>query len=405
MPIRVLSMVVALAIPAAVAASASGAEGPLFDLVPGAGLPPGLTAGLSMDAKAADLDGDGDLDLVVAMEWAPHLILLNDGRGRFTEDPTRSPRTTHDHEEVVLADLDGDGSIDILIVSEDDRAKELYLNDGQARFRDASDRIPSTAVTNGAIALDIDGDGDQDLVLANAGPDQVLVNDGRGRFVDESATRLPPDTDTSQDVASADFDGDGHPDLAFGNEDGNRVLLNDGSGVFRALPEGAWPQAKEETRKIVPGDVDGDGDIDLYLANVRFFQQTTPSAQDRLLLNDGTARFTDVTASHLPAVEENAAHGALHDLDGDGDLDIVRGHVVLGTPTPQPVRALLNDGEGRFAPAAAAAWPTAIAGNLFDSVEGDFDGDGRIDLYLANRIGTDLLLRGRRPTAEDPAAD
>lgn len=375
---------------------------PLFDLIPGAGLPPGLTAGLSMDVKAADLDGDGDLDLVVAMEWAPHLILLNDGRGRFTEDPTRSPRTTHDHEEVVLADLDGDGTIDLFIVSEDDRAKELYLNDGRARFRDASDRIPSDATTNGAIAVDVDGDGDLDLVLANAGPDQLLVNDGRGRFVDESATRLPPDTDTSQDVASADFDGDGHPDLAFGNEDGNRVLLNDGKGVFRPLPEGAWPAAREETRKIVPGDVDGDGDIDLYLANVRFFQATTPSAQDRLLLNDGTARFTDVTASHLPAVEENAAHGALHDLDGDGDLDLVRGHVVLGTPAPQPVRAVLNDGTGRFTPAPAAQWPDAVVGNLFDTAEGDFDGDGRLDLYLANRIGTDLLLRGRRPEEAPP---
>jgi hypothetical protein len=378
---------------------------PLFDVVPGAGLPPGLTAGMSMDVKAADLNGDGDLDLVVAMEWAPHLVLLNDGSGRFTEDPTRSPRTTHDHEEVVLADLDGDGSIDLFIVSEDDRAKELYLNDGQARFRDASDRIPSTAISNGALALDIDGDGDLDLVLANAGPDQVLVNDGRGRFTDESSTRLPPDEDTSQDVASADVYGDGHPDLAFGNEDGNRVLLNDGTGVFRRLPEGAWPAAREETRKIVPGDVDGDGDIDLYLANVRFFQATTPSAQDRLLLNDGQGRFTDVTATHLPTDEENAAHGALHDLDGDGDLDIVRGHVVLGAPTPQPIRALLNDGEGRFTPAPASLWPETIAGNLFDSAEGDFDGDGRSDLFLANRIGTDLLLRGRKPAPTDDASD
>jgi hypothetical protein len=378
---------------------------PLFDPVAGAGLPPGLSAGMSMDAKAADLDADGDIDLVVAMEWAPHLILLNDGSGRFVDEPGRSPRTTHDHEEVVLADLDGDGSIDIFIVSEDDRAKELYLNDGSANFRDASARIPSDAITNGAIAVDIDSDGDLDLVLANAGPDQVLVNDGRGVFTDESAKRLPSDSDISQDVASADFDGDDHPDLAFGNEDGNRVLLNDGNGVFRSLPEGAWPEAREETRKIVPGDADGDGDIDLYLANVRFFQATTPSAQDRLLLNDGQARFADVTGTHLPSDEENAAHGAFHDLDADGDLDLVRGHVVLGAPTPQPIHALLNDGEGRFSPAPAAQWPPTIVGNLFDSVEADFDGDGRIDLYFANRIGTDLLLRGRAPAGEAPAAD
>ena len=387
---RVLPLLLACLSPVAVA------DAPLYAVIPGAGLPPGLTAGLSMDAKAGDLDGDGDLDLVVAMEWAPHLLLLNDGKGRFIEDPTRSPRTTHDHEEAVLADLDGDGSLDLLLVSEDDRAKELYLNDGKGRFRDASDRLRADAVTNGAIAVDVDGDGDRDLVFANAGADQVWINDGKARFRDESARHLPPDTDVSQDVAAGDLDGDGDLDLVFGNEDGNRLLLNDGEGVFTAAPEGAWPAAREETRKVALGDVDGDGDLDVYLANVRFFQRDLPSAQDRLLLNDGKGRFTDATATHLPRDDGNAPHGDLHDLDGDGDLDILRGDVVLGAPVPRPVQALLNDGKGRFAPAPEALWPATIAGNLFDSVQVDFDGDGAPDLYLAFRQGTDLLLRRRR---------
>jgi hypothetical protein len=369
---------------------------PLYDAIPGAGLPPGLTAGLSMDAKAADLDRDGDLDLVVAMEWAPHLLLFNDGKGRFTDDPTRSPRTTHDHEEVVLADLDGDGAPDILLVSEDDRAKELYLNDGKARFRQASDRLRADAVTNGAIAVDVDADGDRDLVFANAGADQLWINDGRARFADESARRLPPDSDVSQDVAAGDLDGDGDLDLVFGNEDGSRLLRNDGKGVFTTAPADAWPTAREETRKVALGDVDGDGDLDVFLANVRFFQQQTPSAQDRLLLNDGKGRFSDATADRLPKDDTNAPHGELHDLDGDGDLDILRGDVVLGAPAPRAVQALLNDGEGRFAPAPEARWPATIAGNLFDSVQADFDGDGAPDLYLAVRQGSDLLLRRRR---------
>lgn len=371
---------------------------PWFDVVPGAGLPPGLTAGLSMDAKAADLDRDGDLDLVVAMEWAPHLMLFNDGKGRFTDDPGRAPRTTHDHEEVVLVDLDGDGSVDILLVSEDDRAKELYLNDGKGRFGDASDRLRADAVTNGAIAVDLDADGDRDLVFANAGADHVWINDGRARFTDESARRLPATADVSQDVAAGDLDGDGDLDLVFGNEDGNRLLLNDGKGVFSGAPDEAWPAAREETRKVALGDVDGDGDLDVFLANVRFFQAQTPSAQDRLLLNDGHARFTDATADRLPKDEANAAHGDLHDLDGDGDLDILRGDVVLGAPTPRPVEALLNDGEGRFAAAPAANWP-AVGCNLFDSAQGDFDGDGAKDLYLACRQGSDVLLRARRTAA------
>jgi hypothetical protein len=376
------------------------ADGTQYAIVPGAGLPPGLTAGLSMDAKAADLDGDGDLDLVVAMEWAPHLMLFNDGKGRFSDDPTRSPRTTHDHEEVVLADLDGDGSIDILLASEDDRAKELYLNDGKGRFRDVSDRLRADAVTNGAIAVDLDADGDRDLVFANAGPDQVWINDGKAHFADESARRLPAASDVSQDVVAGDLDGDGDLDLVFGNEDGNRLLLNDGKGVFAAAPDGAWPTAREETRKVALGDVDGDGDLDVYLANVRFFQAQTPSAQDRLLINDGKARFIDASAEHLPKDEGNAAHGDLHDLDGDGDLDIVRGDVVLGAPTPRAVQALFNDGEGRFAVAPTARWPT-VGCNLFDSAQADFDGDGAPDLYLACRQGSDVLLRATQRAPAD----
>jgi hypothetical protein len=391
LPMRLTPLIVALTF-----ATPQLAASPLHDVIPAAGLPPGLTAGLSMDVKSADLDGDGDADLVVAMEWAPHLILLNDGAGRFVDAPERSPRTTHDHEEAVLADFDGDGSIDILLVSEDDRARELYLNDGKAHFRDASDRLPGRAVSNGAVAVDIDADGDLDIVIANAGADEILVNDGRGHFTDESSDRLPADTDVSQDVVAGDLDGDGDADLVFGNENGNRALLNDGQGVYTALADGAWPAVVEETRKVSLGDVDGDGDLDIHLANVRFFQQQTPSAQDRLLLNDGQARYTDATATHLPKDEDNTAHAALHDLDGDGDLDILAGHVVLGSPEPRPIRALLNDGEGRYAAASADAWPASIAGNLFDSAEADFDGDGHADLYLAMRIGSDLILRARR---------
>lgn len=304
-------------------------------------LPPGLLAGLSMDAKAGDVDGDGDTDLVVAMEWAPVQVLLNDGRGRFTADPSRIPQTTHDHEEAALADLDGDGDLDLAIVSEDDRTAELWLNDGRGRFAVAAFEAASGAVGNGIIAVDVDADGDLDLVAANADGDRLLLNDGRGRFALASASQ--------------------------------------------------WPALADETRKVGLGDIDSDGDLDLYLANTRF---TRPQgdAQDRLLLNDGRGHFTDATATHLPPDAQNGFHGDLHDLDGDGDLDLLSADVVFGAPQPSPVRALLNDGSGRFSPAPAALWPATIRGPLFDSVMFDADGDGRAELFLAMRAAPDVLL-------------
>ena len=112
---------------------------PLYTDVTTTHLPPGL-AGQCMDAAAGDADGDGDLDLALAMEYEQNVLLVNDGRGRFTNAAAQLPRAAHDSEDVAFADFDGDGDLDLVLVSEDDRKDELYLNDlrendGAARFR------------------------------------------------------------------------------------------------------------------------------------------------------------------------------------------------------------------------------------------------------------------------------
>lgn len=328
-----LPLVAAFALLAASSASASA-------WAPREGaLPPGLLAGLSMDAKAGDVDGDGDVDLVVAMEWAPVQVLLNDGSGRFAA----------------------------------------------ADFEAASD-----AVGNGIIAVDVDADGDLDLVAANADGDRLLRNDGAARFTHDRGA-LPRVDGISQDVIAGDVDGDGDPDLVFGKENGARLLLNDGTGRFALAPSAQWPALADETRKVGLGDVDGDGDLDAYLANTRFSRPQV-DAQDRLLVNDGRGGFADATATQLPPDAQNGFHGDLHDLDGDGDLDVLSADVVFGAPQPSPVRALLNDGNGHFSPAPESLWPATIRGPLFDSVALDADGDGRAELLLAMRAAPDLLL-------------
>ncbi len=389
MPPSPLAIVMATAVAAAAMALSPAASGAPW-MPRSKALPAGLLAGLSMDAKAGDVDGDGDADLVVAMEWAPVQLLLNDGRGRFSADPTRVPQTTHDHEEAALADLDGDGDLDLAIVSEDDRAAELWLNDGAGRFTVAPFEAAAGAIGNGVIAVDVDGDGDRDLVTANADGDRLLRNDGRAGFMHDREA-LPAVEGISQDVIAGDVDNDGDVDLVFGKENGARLLLNDGTGTFALAPATHWPALADETRKVALGDVDADGDLDAYLANTRF-SRPQASAQDRLLVNDGRGRFTDATAAQLPPDAQNGFHGDLHDLDGDGDLDLLSADVVFGAPQPAPVRALLNDGRGRFSPAPASLWPDAIRGPLFDSVMLDVDGDGRAELFLAMRAAPDVLL-------------
>ena len=307
-------------------------------------LPLSTLGGNSMDAKTADLDGDSDIDIVVACEYCPNIILINDGNGVFAnESSTRLPQVVHDSEDIGIADFDGDGDQDIIFVSEDDQTNEFYLNDGDGFFTDLSNRIPVTGTSNAVLAIDVNNDSIPDIVIGNAGQNIVLINDGNANFTNETASRFPVNLNITQDLEWGDIDGDGDNDLLEGNENGNRILINDGSGFFSdettsRLP---FPVSGEETREVDLGDVDNDGDPDIFYSNVTF-TQGFPS-QNRLLLNDGNGFFTDVTSTNLPVAQQNTVDGDFRDIDLDGDLDILTAQAFNGT-----YQVLLNDSAGVY---------------------------------------------------------
>ncbi len=353
-------------------------------------LPLTALGGRTMDVEAADLDADGDLDLVGANEWAPNILMLNDGTGRFVDASDRLPDENLDSEDIALADFDGDGDVDVVFVTEDNQRNEYYLNDGTAHFENASDRLPAAGTTNAVVAADLDADGDLDLILGNAGQNVLLVNDGTGRFADETADRLPHRIDVTQDLELGDLDADGDLDLVVANEDDNRILIDRGGGHFTDESSARLPVpsgVREETREADLGDVDGDGDLDLFFANVDF--QGGSENANRLLLNDGSGVFTDVSATHLPVLEEHSVDGDFADLDRDGDLDLVIGNAFGG-----PVRVLVNDGSGRLEDRSSGFVPADLAVDVID-VEVLTLGDQRV-VYLANFRGPDVLLRDRQ---------
>ena len=351
-------------------------------------LPSGVLNGRSMDARPGDVDGDGDLDLVIATEFGQNRLLLNDGAGSFSDATAgRLPTASRDSEDIALADFDGDGDLDLLFVSEDDQTNEFYLNDGSGTFAEASDRLPTTGTTNGVLAADLDGDGDLDVVLGNAGQNVFWENDGSGQFTDATAARLPAASDITQDLEAGDVDGDGDLDLIVGNEDDNRLLLNDGTGVFTEATAGRLPLSPglEETREADFGDVDADGDLDLVFANVSF--QPGKNRQNRLLLNDGAGVFADETADQLPQATLHTGDADLIDLDGDGDLDLLFANAFGGG-----FQALTNDGTGHFTDATSTLLPSLPVTDGIDSEAADFNGDGRLDLYFCNYGQSDRLL-------------
>lgn len=363
----------------------------LYTEVTASHLPPEFVA-QCMDADHGDVDGDGDLDLVLAMEFGRNLLLRNDGTGRFRSDAPSMPRTTRDSEDVALVDVDLDGDLDLVFVSEDDQVNELFINDGSGRYTDASDRIPVAGTSNALAVLDLDGDGALDLLIGNSGQDRALLNDGAGRFVERSQNYWRNRART-QDLELADVDGDGDLDLIVANEGQNQLFLNAGDGWLADATAGRLPMREDESREIKAADVDADGDLDLVVANVRFVM--TASRQDFLLINDGTGRFSDAPAGAFPAGERDHFTVQVVDLDGDGDIDVLLPSTVF-TGRAGDVRVLLNDGRGRFAVAAPGTiFADALEGNGFDIEVADFNADGRDDLFFCNRAGpSNARVRG-----------
>ena len=352
----------------------------------------------TMDAKAIDIDGDGDLDLVLAMEFVKNVILINDGKGKFSDGSHRLPYLAEtitpkpnpyypytDTEEVAVADFDGDKDLDILFVAEDNQTNEYYVNEDRAFYINATDRIPVTGTSNAVVAHDFDKDGWIDVIIGNNGQNMYLRNAGGKQFIDETEKRLPQREDITQDVKAFDLDKDGDLDLLIGNEKENYLLFNDGKGFFTDVtaqyfsPEA---QAPSETRDVEFADIDGDGQTDLFFANVFLFQKQIPI--QRMLMRRGD-KFVDETEKRLGFTSTHSILDAnFVDLDGDGDLDLV-------LATLEQPRLYLNNGKGFFTDMTRQVLPEHRVMGMHIEVA-DFNGDGLPDIYFANFRGPDKLL-------------
>jgi hypothetical protein len=347
----------------------------------------------SMDVESADLDKDGDMDLVIASEFRQNLLLFNDGQGKFSNATEgRLPKKMHDSEDIALGDFDKDGDIDIVFVSEDDQVHEYYLNDGKGFFTDMSASFPARSTCNAVVAADFDKDGDLDLVLGNAGQDNFLANDGKGKFTDETSKRLPADSRTTQDVEAADIDKDGDLDLLLGNEDDNQVYLNDGKGIFTDATAARLPitPGTEETRKVDLADVDNDGDLDIFFSNVNFRQNK--NFANRLLINNGKGIFTDETSNrYLGENNFHTADACFVDINGDKAPDLVVANIFGGRQ-----QLFMNDGKGIFSEKTNGSFNNSITTTEAIAVEaGDWNNDKVVDLYFGVFRNVDVLLNGR----------
>jgi hypothetical protein len=239
---------------------------------------------------------------------------------------------------------------------------------------------------------DLDGDGLSEIVLA--GCNLVYWNRGDGQFEHgEFLSHGFPELANAGILA--DFDGDGWVDFLGVAKTDNHLRFFSGSsgGRFTTPSRKCFSEKLVEPQTMTAGDVDGDGDLDLFIGQWKppYVKGTMPTPfydaldgpPDYLLENDGSGNFTDVTQrANLAAKRTRRTYSAsLVDLDDDGDLDLIAVCDFAGLDLYR------NDGAGRFSDV-TGDWVDERHAFGMSHATGDFDGDGRLDLYMVGMSST-----------------
>jgi len=333
-----------------------------------------------------DVDRDGNLDLIFANNGSENAAFYNQGKLQFRGRPIIGGSAGT--EALVPADFDGDGFVD-LVGACWGGPPALFRNDGTGRFIEvAADyglEAPPDTRCGGAAIGDADGDGTLDIFLPESTGKDVLYAYLGGKYENVTAQAGLPQVPGGESATFFDVDDDRDLDLYVArSNDKSALYLNDGTGTFQDLSANTQLFAATGNCGVVFADLDNDGDADLLQVNGAF----GGASVNRLLRNDGGAKFVDATPESWKAESGRWFSAAVGDINNDGNLD------VYFTGLDRNL-LLLNQSGLKFAPAPDPCPPQpgqACCGSLLV----DLDGDGDLDLVTRHRAGLDYILRNDR---------
>jgi hypothetical protein len=334
-------------------------------------------SGKSYTIETTDLFSDGNTEIAVADSLFT-VLASNDDRGSGDQ----SSKTT------LLAPYTG--RVFVRVVHQSDFG--VYGSYNLRVFEGMSSSVPltniggvtaGTANSRGAAWADIDNDNLYDLYVCNvSSPNYLYRNLGGGAFASEAAARGVGLNAVSEGACFGDYDNDGDPDL-YVTTVGNNDVLYANQFIETGTPDFINVTAAAEITDVASGrtanwvDVNRDGFLDLFVANVE-------GGSCKLWINDQDGTFTDATSTYGLAVN-GVITSCWADLDSDGDDDVFLG--VNAAPS-----MLFENQGGVFADVTGTAG--TVAGlKTFAADWGDYDGDGLLDLTVADAGGANSLYR------------
>jgi alpha-tubulin suppressor-like RCC1 family protein len=355
----------------------------------------------------ADLDGDGKPDLIIPDSYAGVISIYQNisTNGSLTAgsfgprvDLPLLPTSGANPYVIVAADMDGDGRLDLVVLNPDSNVVSIVRNislPGLLTTNSFAARIDLSGgnVMRGLVVQDLNGDGKPEIVTANSGDNTISVFQNLSAVGNISfAPRVNFATDSQpQGLVVGDLDGDGNPDLMAVNWNSSTlsVFRNLGTGGT-ITPNSFTPEVSIPTLAtpfpIAIGDLDGDGKLDLVVGG--------SENSSAIAVYRNTSTVGNLTAGSFAAPVTFAAPGwvnsiALADLDGDGKLDIA-----LVSQISSVFSIFKNVSQpGSFTTASLAARLDYPAGYNPNGIAiGDLDGDGRPDVVFANSYDNTISI-------------
>jgi hypothetical protein len=322
---------------------------------------------------AADMDNDGDMDIVSAsMNDDTIAWYENDGAANPSWTAADIDTNADGAYDVHVADMDNDGDLDILSASQSDDTIAWYESDGNANPSwSASDIATNAEGAKSVFAADMDNDGDMDILSASYNDDTIAwyENDGES---DPSwtASDIVTDADGAWSVFAADMDNDGDMDIVSASMLDDTIAWYENDGAANPV----WTASDiatsaDSARSVFVADMDGDGDMDILSASL--FDDTIAWYE-----NDGTSD-PSWTASDIAESADGARSVFVADMDNDGDMDILSASQIDNT-----IAWYENDGASN--PSWTASDIATSAEGAWSVFAADMDGDGDMDILSAS---------------------